>query len=65
MKESHSWLNLRKHRCLLVLDDVETILRNGDRIWRYNEDTKVMGTPEAGGRRTASKLLGGERSRET
>jgi len=29
-------------RCLLVLDDVETILRNGDRIWRYG-DTKVMG----------------------
>jgi len=34
---------LRKHRCLLVLDDVETILRNGDRIWRYNEGYEGYG----------------------
>jgi DNA-binding CsgD family transcriptional regulator len=34
---------LRKHRCLLVLDDVETILRSGDRIWRYNEGYEGYG----------------------
>ena len=28
---------LREHRCLLVLDDVERIVRNNDRIWHYNE----------------------------
>jgi len=38
MKESHSWWHLRKHRCLLVLDDVETILRNGDRICAITRD---------------------------
>ncbi len=28
---------LRQHRCLLVLDDVETMLRSGDRFGRYEQ----------------------------
>jgi hypothetical protein len=34
---------LRKHRCLLVLDDVETILRSGDRFGRYRQGYEGYG----------------------
>ena len=58
---------LREHRCLLVLDDVERIVRNNDRILRYNEGYDGYGIllKRVGGRRTASKLLGGVQPRET
>nr|WP_275994309.1 NB-ARC domain-containing protein [Argonema antarcticum] len=34
---------LRQHRCLLVLDGVETILRNGDRFGRYSKGYEGYG----------------------
>lgn len=34
---------LSQHRCLFILDDVETIVRNGDRFGRYNPNHEDYG----------------------